>query len=1685
MSATLLAVVPIYFQQLREMRNGSATLPDLVKRYRMQPPLRSVLKKLNVNNLTEVQTEVELYDAVLWCVQNQAAEDGGSLEGEPEGRVIRNGNPRPQPNDEEYFEEFDDDEVDESSSAIKSWEETTTPSLPTDLEFVPEYVALVKCVMTARATWSRNKRTHVLSRESGLKPKFITSAFAKINKILGCRQLHPEINLDRCIAAVTTYFRQNHTKPAQSLTNGIDTLSITDPSEIFSGSSESSTMVYVQGKWVPRESCNAFWKDISRLGKQGAEIKWQSFELDLDGNSFPSLESKSSGGGGSISPDNSGAQSPPKNSTLFGAPGSGSTSGAQGGGKMNPSLSLQPIDNYSQSAHQQLPSPMSGAGMPQFPRSSAAAASVRPGLSTVPVPGAGPDSRRSLSSGLGGRSQSNPTLSQIPSNSPQISAPVAAAIIANDPFPYFDPKVGFIQSNRPHASVLGNSSPLSLQMSSSAATGSGAESFVPPPVLSISASAVSYVPASAGTGGAVMGGRTQGTLTPRDGTFKPSQVQSFQQQQSPRDGNSLSAFSKPNLLRTDSREGLDSGDYRASPKASEPGTPQTKNYARAGSVSSLSNLTQRAPNMSPLHQFWDASLRLFQCICDHKTSCALAVNMFSELCDVVFSSPSLTAASLVALDIVAQVAMSTLSDKIHSSVVPAAAPGASDLVFVPVPVSASKTLESCSAALNAMAAQREVALAEAVNSGNIPKDGTKFASNKLAEVLQQQLWWCCGKKDLHDPLEGKEFGSQRARFCDDLFASLVNKERSALPPTTPAPGEGLNTISYRLQLALASQGVSVKLCGAAGMEVMGFFHGAGVTCSTEAVVDLLATSAELEHQEEECRAAARTLNREIKTLEMTLAEEMEQVASLKHCQFCVEELRKYLAEVKAQMFESSSEADSAQAVAMTQHLAKIGADGTMLCRQGERFIDEEKLGWATTQGQQLGAKLDRLVKLKAEAKNAMNEVDMLRAHRLSEVCGTVSSAGHRDKGFSHVAGHDKCIQFYCKVEDMRPAGLTLTDVQCNLVVGCSLHECRSRLLRCYLRLDASGKVNCFIAAVRLFVKCHGLSTELSSYAWAVLAVHMLLRFGYLPNIQQNFNQALTNKDGARIDRRYCVGVDVTFIEGAELPPACVEKLARTSVFELLHTFCRYLSAQCDMISNVFTMRGRGEVILKQIWGEVKENVLWRISIEDPFECSGTYRPCDLGRNVTRTGQIHMMKTLRLATCALAGMAFLDGDIIEISIRHLYSPRSLERLAMDMAANTASPLTTNGALGDAESGGVLGQSTFGQGSRGRQGGWGGRDAGEEEDSIGRQRAALEVEDSIGQTLSYLRGGEGSGGRGHPQGDKHLEEAGLFESSSMDGASDFWAPLPSLAELGGEGGSGTLRGSTSTFGGPHFGISDGEGASFGDAAFLGDGLSLGAPEFGFTHRFSSGTGGMGGGNNSHTGSASLRGDWLSGFDDVSSVPQHPHAQAIPVQDHYSLMYQEQHHQSHYQQQQQLQLQYQQQQEHHYQQQLLYQQQQQAMEQQRLQQQLMQQHDPRRAPETDPAASSPQHRPEFSDIIGLLVAEAGTGAPGGPEHGAPAPTPVVAPPVSAPPPPPVPESAASVVARGIAQAQAQAQSLQTPAPSSIAGAGTRGKANPSQQQGQKQQPTTAAKQGAGGGNQPKKWGGQRGGHGDGTHR
>ena len=163
----------------------------------------------------------------------------------------------------------------------------------------------------------------------------------------------------------------------------------------------------------------------------------------------------------------------------------------------------------------------------------------------------------------------------------------------------------------------------------------------------------------------------------------------------------------------------------------------------------------------------------------------------------------------------------------------------------------------------------------------------------------------------------------------------------------------------------------------------------------------------------------------------------------------------------------------------------------------------------------------------------------------------------------------------------------------------------TKLIDAYMGIDKSGKVHSFLHALKLIVCSQGMADPANGYlsvtAWYIMALHVLLRLEYVPNIHMHCmflcsKQQQQPKEGRSVTL-FDLSSDVDYKSSSCgcFPVQYTQKLQSVSVIALLDSFFRYFLEQLDLFSSVVTLRDKGVTLSKREW--TKGAVLWRMSIE--------------------------------------------------------------------------------------------------------------------------------------------------------------------------------------------------------------------------------------------------------------------------------------------------------------------------------------------------------------------------------------------------------------------------------------------------------------------------------------------------------
>jgi predicted nucleotidyltransferase len=154
-------------------------------------------------------------------------------------------------------------------------------------------------------------------------------------------------------------------------------------------------------------------------------------------------------------------------------------------------------------------------------------------------------------------------------------------------------------------------------------------------------------------------------------------------------------------------------------------------------------------------------------------------------------------------------------------------------------------------------------------------------------------------------------------------------------------------------------------------------------------------------------------------------------------------------------------------------------------------------------------------------------------------------------------------------------------VDCDVIVNNLLGLYNSRMIREYVFFDASGKIRAFIMLIKKFASKNRINVAseqtLSSYAWVIMALHLLLRLGLLPNFQDDATLSAVPLE----ERTIVSGIDCTFVVPDPSSKAALSArraIAATSVSQLLVKFFEYYTRVIDITQSCISLRNKGEVL---------------------------------------------------------------------------------------------------------------------------------------------------------------------------------------------------------------------------------------------------------------------------------------------------------------------------------------------------------------------------------------------------------------------------------------------------------------------------------------------------------------------------
>ena len=132
-------------------------------------------------------------------------------------------------------------------------------------------------------------------------------------------------------------------------------------------------------------------------------------------------------------------------------------------------------------------------------------------------------------------------------------------------------------------------------------------------------------------------------------------------------------------------------------------------------------------------------------------------------------------------------------------------------------------------------------------------------------------------------------------------------------------------------------------------------------------------------------------------------------------------------------------------------------------------------------------------------------------------------------------------------------------IKCDLVPYRVTAVQNSAMIRAYVEWDSSGKLRDLLLVVKRFAKSRGIADAssgfLSSYAWVLFTLHVLLHHGFLPTLSIESSQAGFHLNDENVQH---------------------DKLDNTPISVLFFLVLRYFD-EFDIMTSTATLRGFGEV----------------------------------------------------------------------------------------------------------------------------------------------------------------------------------------------------------------------------------------------------------------------------------------------------------------------------------------------------------------------------------------------------------------------------------------------------------------------------------------------------------------------------
>lgn len=190
-----LSLVPVHFEQLKELRNGSISYIQIIKRDQTRPPVRPVCRKLGVSKLSDIKSEGDLYNALLSVAQ---------------GQTIKAQTP-PYDSLKSGLFALNTDPVPRSSRFSNDGPYSPYSPLSVGPSSAPDFDQVLECVLYIQLHWDPRDCSQSLSTFAfrfGLDESYLLTVLQRVCGILGCAHLTPHIDTTMVVDATKICFKQ-------------------------------------------------------------------------------------------------------------------------------------------------------------------------------------------------------------------------------------------------------------------------------------------------------------------------------------------------------------------------------------------------------------------------------------------------------------------------------------------------------------------------------------------------------------------------------------------------------------------------------------------------------------------------------------------------------------------------------------------------------------------------------------------------------------------------------------------------------------------------------------------------------------------------------------------------------------------------------------------------------------------------------------------------------------------------------------------------------------------------------------------------------------------------------------------------------------------------------------------------------------------------------------------------------------------------------------------------------------------------------------------------------------------------------------------------------------------------------------------------------------------------------------